>query len=62
MSSRIRRILTAKPVDLEIYRQYVINHPKHKTTAMLYRLPWSVTLILMCALGALDLACWLGSR
>lgn len=55
----LRRVLTAKPVDLEIYRQYVIDHPKHEATALIFMLPWSVTIGLMCVLG---LACWLGGR
>jgi len=54
----LRRILTARPVDLPIYRQYVVDHPKHGATALVYMLPWSVTLgivvvgMLVCALGS----------
>ena len=44
MSSRLRRLLTARPVDLPIYRRYVLDHPKHAATALVYMLPWSVTL------------------
>jgi len=44
MNTRLRRILTARPVDLPIYRQYVVDHPKHAATALLLMLPWSVTI------------------
>ena len=50
MNARLRRVLTARPVDLPIYRDYVIEHPKHVVTALLFLLPWSVTLGLVAAL------------
>lgn len=55
----LRRILTAKPVDLPIYRQYVVDHPKHAATALVYMLPWSITLGILCVVA---LTCWLGVR
>lgn len=55
----LRRIVTARPVDLPIYRRYVVDHPKHTATALVYMLPWSVTVGII-VVGVL--VCWLGGR
>lgn len=59
MNARLRRILTARPVDLPIYRQYVVDHPKHVATALIFMWPWSFTLGVVVVIV---FACWLGGR
>lgn len=59
MSLNLRKIMTARPVDLAVYRDYVLEHPKHEATALLFMLPWSV---LGGLLGILAVVLWLAQR